>query len=397
LLLARNPNVFNADDLVEAEALFRKAIPTYERLRADDPSLLTALVEALHDWGYLLAFNGRRGEAEPMLRRAAELGEEYVLVNPTDDYHKVVLSNSLNSLGIVLRQTGRAEEAVLRHRRALELLSQLGGKYPELEYRGEQARGLGHMGLAQTVLRQFSQAEQTMRKAIQLRTALFSEQPAVGVELALNHVQLAGIMLWLDEPGHGEIELREAISIFDAVLVGPQEANAHSDDLTHALHLLGNLLADQKRNDEAKEIFAQLELLPAETPLAKNAVAWHLSTCPLVEFRDPARAVALAHAAVATRPSVGQFWTTLGVALFRNESWEEATLALETANHLQIGRNDPIPLYFLAIAYWRIGEIERANELFDQAVTFEQQIQVWSHLNKRYRDEAARILGVSAD
>ena len=91
-------------------------------------------------------------------------------------------------------------------------------------------------------------------------------------------------------------------------------------------------------------------------------------------------------------PSTEYAPRTLGVALFRNDEWNEAIKHLKSAGETSSGAANYV-WYFLAMCYWRLNEKEKAIEWFDKAVN-------WTDSqpeNKEligFRAEAAKLLGI---
>jgi tetratricopeptide (TPR) repeat protein len=126
--------------------------------------------------------------------------------------------------------------------------------------------------------------------------------------------------------------------------------------------------------------------------LAHNNLAWLLATCPEATFRDPVRAVELAKKATALAPQQGIFWNTLGTARYRAGNWKDAIGALEKSLKLQ-GDNG-FDWFFLAMAHWQLGEKEKARTWFDQAVQWMDKHPCQNEELRRFRREAAELLGV---
>src|SRR4029077_1173367 len=102
---------------------------------------------------------------------------------------------------------------------------------------------------------------------------------------------------------------------------------------------MGNwFLAEDDREKAAEHYRRALtskESLAARSPeqaSAANDLAWFLATCADPHFRNPARAAALALSAVKQSPENGNFWSTLGVARYRQGQWKDALASLQKAN-----------------------------------------------------------------
>lgn len=126
--------------------------------------------------------------------------------------------------------------------------------------------------------------------------------------------------------------------------------------------------------------------------LAANNLAWLLLTWPDPARWDPPTALTLARDAVRLAPEEGNYWNTLGVALFRTGASDEASEALQRSCRLRDG-GDSVDWFFQAMIAHAAGQSERARTLYDQSVAW--------RLRQRPRDpelwqihaEAARALG----
>ena len=104
---------------------------------------------------------------------------------------------------------------------------------------------------------------------------------------------------------------------------------------------------------------------------AENNVAWLLATCPKIELRDAAQAVKHARAAVGVEPKTGNYWNTLGVALYRNGEWDLAKDTLARSMELR-GEGDGFDWFFLAIIHFKQGRKAGAMELYAKAAQWYQ-------------------------
>jgi hypothetical protein len=101
---------------------------------------------------------------------------------------------------------------------------------------------------------------------------------------------------------------------------------------------------------------------------AENNLAWLLATCPKTEMRDSHEAVRLARAAIAREPATGNYWNTLGVALYRDGQLDAAYDALSQSMQLRGDGGDSFDWFFLAMIDQRQGRKEKAREVYEKAV-----------------------------
>src|SRR5262249_57843159 len=140
--------------------------------------------------------------------------------------------------------------------------------------------------------------------------------------------------------------------------------------------------------------------------LVNNRFAWFLAVHHDQVVRDPAQAVQLAKKALQLWPADGSYapgyhraldapylhagtnWTTLGVAHYRAGQWKEAVAALDKSMELRKG-GDSFDWFFLAMANWRLGEKDKARELYDRAAQWMDKNQPKHEEVRRFRAEAA--------
>jgi tetratricopeptide (TPR) repeat protein len=244
--------------------------------------------------------------------------------------------------------------------------------------------------------RRAADAQAALRQAIELRREMAKENLGrLGErgDLALNHLQMAVILHWLGDPAQCESELRTAQAELEQLVSVDESSGPTAAFLIDVRRRLGNLLVAQSRLEEAQAVYLQLQNSTVATPAAKDALAWHLATCPLAAYREPTRAVELSRSATEAVPWEGQYWTTCGAALYRAGSLPEAALALEKARQLLADRNDPTPLYFLAMVHWEQGDQEQARRSFVRAESAGDQIHGWSIDAERLRHETGELIG----
>jgi serine/threonine protein kinase/WD40 repeat protein len=151
---------------------------------------------------------------------------------------------------------------------------------------------------------------------------------------------------------------------------------------------------------EAAAQFREAVRLAPDHANARNALAqllnhqaWFLATHAEPKSRDPGRAVKLAQEAVELAPNEGTIWNTLGVAHYRAEEWKVAIAALTKSMELRKG-GDSFDWYFLAMGHWQLEQKEEARKWYDQAVAWMNKHQPQNEELRRFRAEAAELLGI---
>ncbi len=250
---------------------------------------------------------------------------------------------------------GQYDKALVDYSKAIELKADLA-----LAWNG---RGIAHVRL-----RQNDKALADFSKAIELKADL---------AVAWNNRGDAYLMLGQYDKALGDFS--KAIELkADFTAAWGNRGNAHGH-----LRQYGKALADYEKS---------LELAPAN-PSVSNNLAWLLATCPDSAFRDPARAVKLGKKAIALAPQSGTYWNTLGVAHHRAGEWKAAINALNKSMELSQG-GDPNDWLFLAMAHAKLGTKDEARTWYDRAVQWMEKNAPRNEDLRRFRAEAAKLLGV---
>jgi serine/threonine protein kinase len=223
--------------------------------------------------------------------------------------------------------------------------------------------------------------------------------PAVRFQSARAYVNLANVYCGQGKPGEAGRMLRRARALLeDLVAAYPREA-AYRRGLIRTHYHTGLLHASLGRTRDAEHHFSQaaehFRLALAQGPSAEtlNDYAWFLAECPGTTPHEPARAVALAEQAVGREPARGTYWNTLGVARYRAGEFAAADAALRRSMALR-GGGDPYDWFFMAMTCWRLGDRRQARDWYDRAVRWLETNTLLSEEPGRYREEAARLLGV---
>jgi tetratricopeptide (TPR) repeat protein len=163
-----------------------------------------------------------------------------------------------------------------------------------------------------------------------------------------------------------------------------------------ALHGLG--LPDEAAGSfrAAHEAYCRAAELAPESPPALNYLAWFLASCPDAQLHDPHRAIELAERALRLTPRYAVIWNTLGVALYRAGHWDRCLEALGRSMDLGDG-GDGIDWFFMAMALARRGESSRAREFYDRADRWMARSNALDGELRRYREDAAALLGINAE
>ncbi|HEV8060076.1 MAG TPA: tetratricopeptide repeat protein [Gemmataceae bacterium] len=159
---------------------------------------------------------------------------------------------------------------------------------------------------------------------------------------------------------------------------------------------LGRALAGKGQWDEAIAAYKEALRLQPKDVLALNGLAWILASCPDPKFRDIAQAVHQAQLAVKLAPLDPRMWRILGVARYRAGDWKAAITGIEKSMELSKG-GDSSDWFFLAMAHWQTGNTEKAQELYRQAVQWMEKQAPEDGDLRRFRAEAAKLIGNPAE
>jgi eukaryotic-like serine/threonine-protein kinase len=350
--------------LDESAKLKRSAREIYNKLAAEYPDGTipdSHWFESLTEFGRGLRSVGDMQGAEKALRRALEMAERATLKSPDEVRHRQKLALLHRSLGTVLQLASRAPEAASEFEKALHLFESLATEFPsEPAHRYWVANTRNFLGIllrSQPEHRQ--KASALHRKAIKECERLVSENSRIKtwhVELARSHYAL-GIVWRLQ------------------------------DCWTEALDSFQNAI------DASGPVMNQAALRGSQYASILNEKAWLLATCLDSNFVDAQGAVESARKAVALDPK-GMYWNTLGIAEYRAGNWDESIAAFDRSTKLQNG-GDSYDWFFLAMARWRRGERDEARREYDRAVQWMTQ-HAQNHQDlRRFRAEAAEVLGLS--
>lgn len=127
--------------------------------------------------------------------------------------------------------------------------------------------------------------------------------------------------------------------------------------------------------------------------LLANNLAWMLATRPDPRPGDAEKAVENARIAVATNPSQGTFWNTLGAAQYRAKNWQGAKNALMRSMELR-GDGDGYDWILFALLYAQTGPKSHALEWYQKAARWRKDFGPWELDLYVFESEAAERLGL---
>ena len=299
---------WSMDRVREAEDCYQEALTLLRNFQAAFPEEANDsrwLQASLHNSvGVLLRTSGRLPEAEQAFRQVLQFSDSEG-------------ARSRTHLGIVLWMMGRMEEAE-RHQREAIRLRELGvSQHPRGTWgRSELALAYRWLALLLASTGKTREAEQAFQKAINVQETLVKEslgETTFQEHLAVTRRYLANLLRDTARWPEAERAYRAALSLQEAQV---KKKTINADDLAMlALTCkdFGNLLAAMGKSQEAKPFFDKarqgmqqaLQLRSerqAERYTLHDQLARFLTTCPDTEYRDPSRAVAAAKKAVELAP-----------------------------------------------------------------------------------------------
>jgi len=158
---------------------------------------------------------------------------------------------------------------------------------------------------------------------------------------------------------------------------------------------LAHALGKAGRWRELREVLEVGLLALPESVVLMGQSAWFLATSPLVDLREPARAVELARKTVELTPADRAHWNTLAVALYRAGELEQALDAFGRSGELGNG-GDAYDWFFVAIAKHKLKQ-GGAKKTYERAVAWMDKNKPDDEELKRFRAEAEEVLGIKAE
>jgi tetratricopeptide (TPR) repeat protein len=394
----------------EAEQAYRRAIAVAEQIAGQYPhipSYRESLVSYLATLAALLASAGREDEAAPLRRSARERSEtleaEFEEVSDRRDH--------LDVAGRHLRYAGDLEAAERLLRKAVTLAAKLAEESPaEPADRRREAEIRLDLGIVLQRRRRLREAADQFRQALLLVEPLAAEFPVDSTDRILrarvrNYLGIA-LRALPDEAATAAQCHQEAIGLCERLVAEFPDQPFYRRELVRSRFGLGIVLRLSGRLAEAVPILqqARADYRPYASTTDEpenrlqfasihNELAWLWATCPDRKSRDPVQAVAAARKAVELEPERGEFWNTLGVALYRAADWTGARDALSKSKSLR-GGGDAFDWFFLAMAHRQLRGEGEAREWYDQALRWMEKNKPRDEELRRFRAEAAELLQI---
>jgi serine/threonine protein kinase/tetratricopeptide (TPR) repeat protein len=369
-----------------------------------------------NDLGFCLQQDGDLEKGEKHYREAIKVRAQMVEEEPdlaSKLYYMQQSYASHGNLGHVLNMTGRPDEAEKENRHALELISDVNtraaalagykrGRLPGFADARPVPRDLAnaHWVLGNTLRMkgQSRTAEKEYRQAVDLLAQVVEDWP--GEILYRTYLTMLrntyGLLLFEGGKRAEAIQqFRQSIKLCRQLQKDPKRELANADRFIESLTLMGDVVYAEGDRKGASSYYR--EALDLAEKLAKqnadfgNDLAWFLVACPDPEFRNPARALAIAQKIVdSSKGENADHWNTLGVAQYRFGNWGDAVASLEKAKKLH-KENDAADWLFLAMAQWRLGRKQQARKSYQRAGELLNTYEYPPAEASRWRAEAAAL------
>jgi tetratricopeptide (TPR) repeat protein len=403
------------------EPAYRQAIALREGLahsQPNDPQGQKDLAQAYSSLAHLLGVTRRRSDLDALYGKAVPLQERLVREYPHVAEYRFDLAFSYNHWGNHYRDlsyTPKAKEVRRKaedcYRKAIALRQGLVDEYPGIpDYRRDLAITCLNQAFLHRRFGEWTKAETYYQQALPLLERLAREHPDVpGYRMALgrNYMSRASALTSMRRYAEAEESVQKAIGLQKQLVHGHAEMIEHICDLCLSYRNLGDLCVDTRRIAEAESAYQKVLELNAEIEKRfpgvshyqrnsedsyLNHIAWKLATHRGAGPQVGARAVEFAKRAAALKPQTSSYWNTLGAAHYRAGDSQAAVAALEKSMSLSKG-GDSSDWFFLAMAHWQLGDKAQARKWYDQAVAWMEKRRPNDGELRRFRAEAAALLG----
>jgi serine/threonine protein kinase/tetratricopeptide (TPR) repeat protein len=347
-----------------------------------------ALANTLLNTADLLSHRDQAQELKTLYCRILKLNRSAVGSAPDDPWLNAELALALMEQAEFLLDAGRGSDAEAAVREALEIHKRV---LDSGQMKGTIERYVGRncfvLGRVLAAAGKAEEAEQSYREAVNLLNRIVDELPESALRRTPLAEALAGLADFLKDAGRlqdAEEIRRRAIHHYETLKADFPENPVHRRNLVPNYLRLANLLYELGRQTEADESLRKALDLDPEEPAVNKQLAWFLATNPETRLRDASLALRLANKAVAAQPQASSYWTTRGVAHYRNGDDKAAVADLEKAISLRADGGDSLDWLFLSMAHQRLGDHDKAQTYFDQAVQ-------WMEKHKPHDDELRRF------
>jgi eukaryotic-like serine/threonine-protein kinase len=385
-------------DRDEAIACFRKAI-----------DLNPSYAYSYNELGIVLSEQNKLDEAAASFLKVTE-------VNPNHAY-------AYANLGRVLRMQNKLNDAAASFGKAIELSPGFANAHFGLgivrEEQKELDQAIACYWKAVELSPKLSSAETRLRDAIRGQSnrdttiALLRAAAEANPQNALAHFYLGNALWYQGRPEESLEPFSRAAALepsdvrfhdslannlsrlnrLDEAAASNEQALALLPGNVVLLYKLAGVFERQHRLAEAIMVWKQIVQLNPQHVQARARLAWNLATSADMKLRDPHEALVHAKEVAELQPGNANHWSNWGVALLRSRDARAALEKLEKAEQMSPG-GDSAHAFFRAMAYWQVGEKDKARETYEKAVRWMDRNQPDNEELRRFRDEAEELLQI---
>jgi serine/threonine protein kinase len=314
-------------------------------------------------------------------------------------------------------RNSRADHAAEQNALALfqSLLTEPGPDPGDRMLMAEVHRELGDIHLARE---RRGKALAEYQKAIVLLRRLLEEFPReAGFRDSLAHCFWQTGQMRLPDPAHwreGEDAFEQAISLYESLRQEFGDVPWYRLQLAQCWGDLGELRRRrQERFAEGEEALRRALALRQQLldefpqrwdqrgPMARihKDLAWVMAIRSDRKPHHASEALEHARKAVELEPEDHDVWHTLGVAHYRMGHWKDALECIEKSRQIE---NKPEPpdsfdRFFEAMAYWQLGDRDKARRCYDEAVQWMEKHEPNHSDLRRFQIEAADLLQIQVE
>jgi tetratricopeptide (TPR) repeat protein/tRNA A-37 threonylcarbamoyl transferase component Bud32 len=388
----------------KAESHYREAMKLYEGLMQDLPDVVEyqlGMASVSHSLGVLLRKLGNGRNSEQCYRRSLEI---YAFLSPkllTEPNYQRAVARSSSNLGNLLNDANRLDEAEPFLRQSVQFLENLASRSParpdDHNELGGALNNLANLQMKRPACR--AEARLLLERAIRQQKTALQANPQDPRYLSMLNNHLGNLTTFLLQLGLYRDAAESAVEFTRIARENPRQYAYAWSFLMQCAPLAeqdAKLPAAQRKivagdyRQHARELIDQaVQRAPADAAF-HNELAWNMAASPVMALCDPTKAVELAGKAVKQRSGTGAFWNTLGVAYYRTGNWQAAIKALNQSVELRQG-GDTTDWFFLAMAYWQLGDKQQARKWYDQAKQWMAKKQPNNEELLRFRAEADEL------
>jgi tetratricopeptide (TPR) repeat protein len=245
--------------LVEALATRKRLCEVREQLAAARPEESAAAAASYVDLAFLERNLGKRSEAEIAFRKAIALREQALDSGKADDEVRAHLAGTYIELAIDEREDGRTAESIASCQKAIGIYEALRVAHPTA---ADVTAGLGwafaNLGVAQIACGDAAEAVDACRKSVAIRELLVRDQPELNdhkltleAGLGWSYANLGVALSLTGELAEAENCLRKAIQIRAKLVLDNSTAVDHQHEIALSCRDLASVKRAMGKTDDA--------------------------------------------------------------------------------------------------------------------------------------------------